>query len=217
MSSRKEKSKRQQEEKAATEYYRLKTEAVDDLINANEENSPEVPEEELKKYRQTKSKFHLPDWLKAVLIKFWFYGAVCFFVMWGLGTLLSSTLDLMAVTAVAMGIVTNLLTNNVLRFVAKTSDAFDRFMMFPSHQTIMLLCDVLYACVIMFCTYLTYDRINALIMYLSGNTDTIALGVGPILFGVFCTGYDMLFILIKNTVKNIIQDAMKSAKKDSGK
>ena len=217
MALRKDKQKNTVEEKAATEYYRLKTDAVDDLVNANEENSPEVSEEELKKYHQSKSKFHLPDWLKVVLVKAWFYGSVCFFILWGLGTVISSTLDLMAVTAVAMGIVTNLLTNNALRFLAKTSDGYDRYIMFPSHLTVMLLCDVLYACVIMFLTYLTYDRINAAYMVITGKTDTIALGVGPILFGFFCTAYDMLFVAIRNTVKNMIKDAKASVAAESGK
>ena len=33
-----------------SEYYRLKTQAVDDLVTANEDNSPEVSEEELRAY-----------------------------------------------------------------------------------------------------------------------------------------------------------------------
>ena len=60
-----------------SDYYKLNTRAVEDLVTANKENSPEVPEEELKKYR-SKSGIHLPTWLKAVLLKAWFAGTVCF-------------------------------------------------------------------------------------------------------------------------------------------
>ena len=35
---------------AAEDYYDLKTKAVDDLVNADESNSPEVSEEELERY-----------------------------------------------------------------------------------------------------------------------------------------------------------------------
>ena len=46
------------------DYYRLKTEAVDDLVNASEENSPEVSAEELRKYT-TRHRLRLADWVKA--------------------------------------------------------------------------------------------------------------------------------------------------------
>ena len=49
---------------------------MDDLVSANAENSPEVPKEELEKYR-SKSGLHLPRWLKVVLLKAWFAGAAC--------------------------------------------------------------------------------------------------------------------------------------------
>ena len=49
----KEKNKKQsnEERKAAEDYYKLHSQAVKDLATANEENSPEVSEEELRKYR----------------------------------------------------------------------------------------------------------------------------------------------------------------------
>ena len=62
--------------KAAAEYYRLKTKAVDDLVGANVSNSPPVSEKELRKYRKTRW-LHLSAGVKAFLIKWWFVGAVC--------------------------------------------------------------------------------------------------------------------------------------------
>ena len=64
--------------------YRIKTEAVDDLVNANKENTPSYSEEELKKYK-SKSKFNISPAFKALFIKFWFSGVVCYFFVWGLG------------------------------------------------------------------------------------------------------------------------------------
>ncbi|MDE6591217.1 MAG: hypothetical protein K2K53_12920, partial [Oscillospiraceae bacterium] len=61
-----------------TDYYKLKTQAVDDLVNANEDNSPEVSEEELRAYRSG-PKMKVADWVKMLFIKAWFAGAVCFF------------------------------------------------------------------------------------------------------------------------------------------
>ena len=48
---RKEKESNQDERRASADYYRLNTKAVDDLVNATPENSPQVSEKELRKYR----------------------------------------------------------------------------------------------------------------------------------------------------------------------
>ena len=50
MSKKRNKHTERPEIEKQTDYYRLKTDAVNDLVTANEENSPEVPEEELRAY-----------------------------------------------------------------------------------------------------------------------------------------------------------------------
>ena len=92
------------EGRAAADYYKLHARAVNDLINANEENSPPVSEEELRKYRSG-PKLRLADWLKVVLIKMWFAGSVCFFIFWGLSAYLADLLDLLLVFAIALGVI----------------------------------------------------------------------------------------------------------------
>ena len=79
MAQKKNKRTAPEENRATSEYCKLHTDAVDDLVNADEDNSPEVSEEELNKYRSG-PKFRIPDWLKALLIKAWFAGSVCFFI-----------------------------------------------------------------------------------------------------------------------------------------
>ena len=79
--------------------YSIKSKAVDDLVNATVENTPKYSEEELKKYR-AKSKINISPTFKALFVKFWFSGVVCYFFIWGLGMYIPSTLDLFAVTAV---------------------------------------------------------------------------------------------------------------------
>ena len=111
-----------------TEYYKLKTQAVNDLVTANEDNSPPVSEEELRAYRSG-PKMKVADWVKMLFIKAWFAGAVCFFFFWGLGGLLPSMLDQLFVTGMALGIVTDLMTNPVLRFFEKKKGENERWMM----------------------------------------------------------------------------------------
>ena len=111
-----------------TGYYKLKTQAVKDLVEADESNSPEVSEEELNKYRSG-PKIKLADGVKILILKFWFAGAVCFFFIWGLSGYMADMLDTLFVTGIAMGIVTDILTNNAIRFFEATPGSNDRYIM----------------------------------------------------------------------------------------
>ena len=67
MASKKNRRAAPKEHLTATDYYKLHTDAVRDLISADESNSPPVSEAELRKYRSG-SKLPLPDWVKPILI-----------------------------------------------------------------------------------------------------------------------------------------------------
>ncbi len=191
-----------------TNYYDLKTRAVDDLVNADVSNSPKVSPEELRKYR-SHGGVNIPEWLKIAFIKFWFPASVCFFFIWGLGTYVSSMLDLLVITGVALGIVTDLLTNNVLRYFAATEGGNDRWMMFPKKRYITFFQNILYAYVLLYMVYVIYNTINAALIAATGAYGTIPLGVGPILFGLFYLLCDTLLIACKHLCIRIFEDAKK--------
>lgn len=190
------------------DYYKLHTKAVDDLVTANEANSPKVSEAELRAYRSG-PKMKVSDWVKVLFIKAWFAGAVCFFFMWGLGNYLADQLDMLFVTGMALGIVTDLLTNNVLRFISKTQGGNDRWMMFPKKGFISFPLNILYGYVILALVFVLYNVINLTIIHFTGAADTVPLGVEPILFGVFCMGFDVLLIQIKLFFKGLFQGRAK--------
>lgn len=198
-----------EENRTTAEYYKLHTGAVRDLVEADESNSPEVPEEELLKYRSG-PKLRLADWVKAILIKMWFAGSVCFFIFWGLSSYIGARLDLLLVFAVALGIVTDVLTNNILRYYAKTNGGNDRWMMFPQKGYITFPLNILYAIVLLFCVDMFYTLLNISLSAIGDGG--VTLGVGPILFGVVYTAFDLLFITIKRTLRQIVEDAMRNAK-----
>lgn len=193
-------------------YYELKTKAVDDLVNADESNSPEVSREELRKYLSG-PKLRIADWIKLLFIKAWFAGAVCFFFFWGLSTYMADQLDLLFVTGFALGVVTDLLTNPVLRFFEKTPGDNSRWMMFPKKGFSTLIWNILYAYLILFLVYTLYTWINIAIAGITGKTDEVALGVEPILFGLFCLGFDLLLIKAKHTLINIFKGYVKKPSK----
>ena len=195
----------------AAAYYDLKTSAVEDLVTADESNSPPVSPEEIRKYT-SRSRLKVADWVKLLLVKWWFAAAVCFFFIWGLGTYVPHLLDLLVITGVALGFVTDLLTNNVLRFIAPAKGANDRWMMYPKKGFISLPLNLLHAGVVRFLVYTAYNALNVLIISLGGmEADAVPLGVEPILFGLLYLGFDMLLITLKHVAQNMLRDAEKKA------
>ena len=186
--------------------YRIKAEAVEDLVNANKENTPSYSEEELKKYR-SKSRLNINPVFKALFIKFWFSGVVCYFFIWGLGMYIPSNLDLYFVTAIGMGFVKDILENNLYRFVANPEGSNDRWMMFPKKSYMSLDFNVFYAILVTGCVYFTYQGIN--FVGTSGNNDRVVFGVEPIFFGIFYMGFELLFLWMKHMAVRIIADAKK--------
>ena len=217
-----EKRKKEQQEAAdrerqtAASYYELKTQAVEDLVSANEENSPPVSQAEIRKYT-SRGKLKLADWVKLLAIKWWFAAAVCFFFIWGLGTYVPHVLDLLVISGIALGFVTDLLTNNVLRFIAPRKGANDRWMMYPKKGFVSLPLNLLHAGVVLFLIYTAYNALNALIISLGGmEADAVPLGVEPILFGLLYLGFDMLLITLKHVAQNMLRDAKKKADSAGG-
>lgn len=196
------------EGKKAAGYYDLHTDAVDDLVNAAEENTPHYSQAELEKYRSGKKKWKLPQALKVVLIKTWFYGAVCFFVFWGLGLYVADRLDLYFIAAVIMGMVTDLLINHFLRFTEKMKGGSARWMMVTKRGAPGLMMNIPYGFVLLFFVVTFYSVVNmALISLFGGVEGTIYLGVEPIVFGLAATGADSLLIGCKRTLMKIVSDA----------
>lgn len=190
--------------------YQLKSEAVETLAGADSSPAPVYSKDELERYKG-KKKFKIPAPVKILFLKMWFYGAVCFFILWGLG--INNLLDMLFVLGVAMGLVTDLLLNNVIRFLEAFPGEHSEWMVFHKKGMASFLLNLLYGMLLAICLWLLYSLINYTIMSLTGNHETLPLGVEPILFGVFSMGVDMLFVGIKRLIVNIIEDAKYSAGK----
>lgn len=186
------------------DYYELKTDAVDRLINAK--NAPVVSEKEIKQYKSG-WKRTIPTWVKILFVKFWFGGAICYFFIWGLGMYLQN-LDLLAALAIGLGACTDLLVNNLLKFLEPEKGDYDKWMMVTVRKFWSIFLNVLYAAVLLFFIVQTYEVVNKLITgTTAANAEYVAVPVEPLLFGLLYMGYDMLFIFIKNMVKKAFRDA----------
>lgn len=198
------KQKRGKNEKPTAEnYYDLKIDAVNRLVNA--ESAPEVSDAEIRKYK-SKGRINLPSWFKIVFVKFWFSGAICYFFLWGLGTYITG-LDLMFALAVGLGLSVDLMVNNLLHYFEPEKGAYDKWMMVPFRKFWTVFLNVIYAGVLLYCIIWAYNVINTALVGSVETAQTVAVPVEPILFGLMYMGFDMLFITIKNTIIKIIRDA----------
>lgn len=191
-------------------YYSLHTGAVEDLVSATKENTPQYSRQELEKYRSGKARWRFPQWLKVLLIKTWFYGAVCFFVFWGLSMYMADQLDLYFVAAVVLGMVTDLLINHFLRFTEKLPGGSKRWMMVTRRGAAGFFMNLMYGFVLLFLVITVYQMINTVIFNLYGGSENAPLlGVEPLLFGLFTMGADTLCVSCRNMLRKIVEDAKK--------
>ncbi len=189
--------------------YDLKTDAVNRLVNADKKTYPDLKADPGKKYRSGGFIDKIPSPIKALVIKFWFAGAVCFFIYWGLGMYLQDTLDMMVVLGVVMGMVTDVLVNNAFHFFAVTPGSNNKWMMFPKRKFWTFFTNIIYGILLVYLVATAYTTLNTAINALCGTENTVYVGVEPILFGMLYVAFDMLFIGIKTLTLKIISDAKK--------
>lgn len=190
-----------------TKNYNLKSDAVNRLADADKLKIPadQKLKDPAKKYR---SGFldKIPSPVKALFIKFWFYGAVCFFIFWGLS--FNDSLDAFVIMSVILGFITDIFINNILRFIEIVPTENAKWMMFPQKGFWTLPANIIYAFLVFFCVRSLYVAINNV-----GEIFDFYLGVEPILFGIFYILFDLLFIGIKRLTLTIINDAQNKVNK----
>lgn len=199
--------------KKAEKNYNLKSEAVETLAGADTEEAPQYSEEELAKYR-SKSRIRISEPVKILFLKAWFAGAVCYFILWGLGTYIYSLIDMLFVLGIVQGLVTDLLLNNVIRFIEKVPGENDKWLLITAKGMAGFFANLIYGMVIIACVYGLYGFINRTIIAFTGAADTVPLGVEPVMFGIFCMAVDMLFVGMKHLAANILSDAKAKADLD---
>ena len=116
-------------------------------------------------------------------------------------------LDMLFVAGAALGMVTDLLTNNVIRFIESVPGENDKWLLFPKKGMVSFFLNLVYALVLVICVYALYSGINMILVKIIGSPDTVPLGVEPVLYGVFTMGFDVLLLGCKNLFGQIMADA----------
>ncbi len=190
----------------ASDYYKLHTRAVEDLAEADESNSPPVSKAELERYG-AKKKHGIPNWIKVCFIKAWFAGAVEFFMMAGLVAgfpAIALPENQIVIVGIVMGMVTDLLTNNILRFMATPDGANDPWMMFAKKRYLSFFLNIIYGMFLIFLVILLYALTNWVINLFYTGPEPVSLVIEPLLFGLFYMLSDVALVGLKNLIVKLV-------------
>jgi len=149
----------------------------------------------------------LPMWFKELFVRFWFAGAVFYFIGWGLIGGTRDQLDLTVVLGLVHGLVTDLAVNKIIIFMGQ--DAVDmRYMLCGSRRFYSVPVNIIFGIICAFLVAYTYSIVN----YFAMRSGIVAegfifIGAEPLLYGLLYILYESIFILIKNTLRNIVAKA----------
>lgn len=147
----------------------------------------------------------IPVPVKAVFIKFWFAGAVFYFV--GMGIAALNTPDqqnLTLVLGIVLGMVTELLINNIFRYLATDKNDYGPYMVFGKKRFASFFLNILYNIVLSFLIAYTYTAINLFAM--EGGLvpkGEIWLTTEPLLYGFFYILYDFFVLGVIALIKKL--------------
>lgn len=205
----------QSKENKITEYYNLKQEAVNDLVGAlKEPDSKEYPSVDKKKkppinpYKIDKLS-KIPTWIKAVFVKFWTAGAICFFFFWGLGSYINSMENLILTTSIATGLIVDFLLTPAFLYFESDKKEYHKYIMVPvsGKKIWSLLINIPVAFIEVYGVVTIYAFINRVYVNSNGlDEGYITLGVEPLLYGVFFVVIDLLLLFFKNCIVGMLQN-----------
>ena len=205
--------KKKIKETTIEDFYDLKVEKVDELVAALKgEDTSEFGEVSMniseivgdgknskKEFNPYRTDFlaRIPTFVKALFVKWWFAGVVCFFVNMGLGIYISATADLVLFDGIFLGIIVDVLVNPLFRFMETDRREYNDYMMFPfpmkAYWTFFT--NVLYYIGVAVIVNLVYNFINDYMF---------SLAIEPLSWALIVVAVDMVFIGIKDLVVHLI-------------
>lgn len=238
MSKKYKKGKQPPKETSIENFYDLKTKEMDELVAALKGETPEdapVPtaniaeitgeaqegkkagKAEFDPYKRDKFSRMFPFWLKALFIKFWFFGLVCYFVLMGLGTLfvgsdgnisVQKSWDLYVLCGLVCGVFVDCFVNPIFRMMESDRKEYNYFMMFPFpfKKIWTFFANLVYYLGVMALVALFYELIFGELKVAE------FIGVEPLGFGLACLIVDMALIGIKDLIVFLVKRAVKKSR-----
>ncbi len=147
----------------------------------------------------------VPQPVKAIFIKWWFAGAVFFFVGMGIPALhKADNLDLIAALGIVLGMVNDLLVNNIFRYMRTDHNDYDKWMVFPKRSLISFFLNIVYYLIVSFVVYAIYSSINMFAVSVGLRADgELLIAVEPVGYGIFVLFVDLIVLFVKYIFKKI--------------
>lgn len=145
---------------------------------------------------------HIPAWVKAIFIKWWFAGCVCWFVMSGIMNM--NDLDKMILCGAVLGLIVDVLVNPLFRYMESDSREYNNYMMFPFPFKAFwtFFTNIIYYIIVVIGVSQCYTGISLLFGIKSSWLE-------PLMFGIFAVIVDMVFIGLKDAVVYIVKKLKK--------
>ncbi len=121
-------------------------------------------------------------------------------------------IDMLFILGIVLGMVTDLLTNNVLRFIEKSPGANEKWILVNKRGVTGFFLNLVFSSIIILCVFFVYSFINQFVVAITDDPNNLFLGVEPILFGLLCMGFDMLLVGMKRLFGSIVADAKANAR-----
>ena len=210
--------KKKIKETTIEDFYDLKVDKVDELVAALKgEDTSEYGEVTMniseivgdgkkssKEFNPYRTDFlsHIPTFIKALFIKWWFAGVVCFFVNMGLGIYVPATADLLVLDGIFLGLVVDVLVNPLFRFLETDKREYNPYMLFPfplkAYWTFFT--NVLYYIGVAIVVNFVYNFINDYMF---------SFAIEPLSWALMVLCVDMIFIGIKDLVVHLVKKSKK--------
>ena len=215
--------KKKIKETTIEDFYDLKVDKVDELVAALKgEDTSEYGEVTMniseivgdgknssKEFNPYRTDFlsRIPTFIKALFVKWWFAGVVCFFVNMGLGIYITATADLVLFDGIFLGLVVDVLVNPLYRFLETDRREYNAYMMFPFP---------LKAYWTFFTNVLYYIGVAVVVnfVYYFINNYMFSLAIEPMSWALIVVAVDMVFIGIKDLIVYLVKKRKKERPAD---
>lgn len=168
-----------------------------------EKNKKEKFDEEIDSYRKTSFFEKIPFIVKALLLKWWIYGVICFFVLMGLGQL--GVRDYIAVIVCGLlgGIVLDLVYGNLCLLMDDDEENINWVMIYKSKKVYSLILNIVFALIVFF---ITSWICNAFVILWKNwlNDDSFFLFQEPCTQAIILLIIDQIIISIKQGILKLI-------------
>ena len=185
---------------------------------SEEKKDEKDPSLEINPYAKQGFLARIPYSVKAIFLKWWFFATGYFFIGWGLSSFLGGndstaggvSYIIAIVLALFNGLVTDMMVDNILQLMDTDKKESQWYMMFHNGKLYSLLINLAYAFVVSFLMVYTIELIGLLFEINFGNAGPFENGVEPILCGIICLIYDLIFIGIKDLIVYLVRKRKKN-------